>query len=104
MFEAAQYINSYSLVVNSRVKKEAESPDLYTSSLNENIIDSDKKSYEELNIPENNYFKNIGVVKQNPNQDSHDWNFAIVNYESYSESFNNHQETDYNTLAMKSIH
>ena len=42
-------------------------------------------------------------VKQNPNMDSHDSNFALLNYASSSENFENNNEESYSSVIMKSI-
>ena len=46
----------------------------------------------------------MGQLKQELSMDSHASKFALVNYKSNQETFDNHVENDYNTLAMKSIH
>ena len=59
--------------------------------------EEDTEELNELNMPPNK--KEI-----KPSADSHDSNFAIVNYESSSQVVDEHSETAYSTFNISSLH
>ena len=57
------------------------------------------------NLDETNQSPSMGPTKQaSPNSDSHNSNYALVNYESNSQTVDEHTENQYSTINMSSMH
>ena len=91
MFEAAEFIKSYSQLKNSELLKETE-------------LSLQKNSVKAENLDKINQDTGMGPLEQQPSLDTHNQNFALINYESNSETLDNHVENEYSTIIMSSIH
>ena len=92
MFEAIQFIKASNKLKHSQI-------------LAETKLGIDKKRVAKL-VEANNSQSQMPPPKKriNPSADSHDSNFAIVNYESSQQVIDEHTETANNTFSLSSLH